>query len=277
MPTNSPAAGASRRAWLPLALAYAIAQLAEVFLHEASHAVTARLLGHRAAIGQFVENNPATGSPSHEAIIAAAGPLGSVVTGLVFTAIYRRSIRRQTFGHLLLMWMAMTGLAGGVGYLCVMPILTDGDTAIVARVLGVPPVVQVVIAVGALVALYFLTRPLSTMYLDTLPPGTPLATPQDRARSVTRLWIPFVLGFLLLVPATIGGDPLVVLYGLLGTWGPGMALVGFMTFGARRPYTPPPSSRSGLAWYVPAWGYVLYAAVVLFYVLALRRGLPLTA
>jgi hypothetical protein len=274
MPMTTSTAGDLRRAWIPLAVTYAIAQLAEVFLHEASHAVTARALGYQPAIGQFVENNPATGSSAHEAIIAAAGPIGSVVTGLVFMAIYRRSIRRQSFGNLLLMWMAMTGLVGGIGYLSVMPILADGDTATVARILGIPMVLQIVIAVGSVVALYFLTRPLSTMYLDTLPPETPLDTPRDRAKNVTRLWIPFVLGFLLLFPAAIGGDLLIIFYGLFGTWGPGMALVGFMTLGARRPYEPSESSPSGSPWHTPIWGYLLYAAVVLFYLLVLRPGLP---
>ncbi|GII28557.1 M50 family metallopeptidase [Planotetraspora mira] len=269
-----PATGSLRRAWIPLALSYAIAQPLEVFLHEFSHAVAARALGYQTTIGQFVEDNPAAESGTHEAIIAAAGPVGSVVMGLVFLAIYRRSIRSQSFGNLLLMWLAMTGLVGGIGYLAVMPILADGDTAVLARILGIPMVLQIVIAVGSVGALYFLTRPLSTMYLDTLPPETPLETAFDRARSVTRLWTPFALGFLLLIPAAIGGDPLIVFYGLFGAWGPGMALVGFMTLGARRPYERPVSSGTGSTWHTPAWGYVLYAAVVLFYVLALRPGLP---
>ncbi|MFC4587897.1 zinc metalloprotease [Sphaerisporangium corydalis] len=274
MLTSPPTAESPRRAWVPLALSYAVAQLTEVFLHEFCHAVAARAYGYPTTIGQFVEDNPSTSSPAHEAVIAAAGPVGSVALGLLFLSIYRRSIRRQGFGNLLMMWLAMTGLVGGIGYLVVMPILTPGDTAVVARILGIPMALQIVIAAGSMVALYFVARPLGTMWLDTLPPATPVASPHERATSVTRLWIPFLLGFVLLLPAAIGGDPLIVFYGLIGVWGPGMALIGFMTLGVRRPYERPASTESGSPWRVPIWGYVLYAALVAFYLLALRPGLP---
>jgi hypothetical protein len=77
------------------------------------------------------------------------------------------------------------------------------------------------------------------------------------------------------VPGAIGGDPEVVFYGLIGCWGPGMALVGFMTIWAGRPYdrTSRPTVPGG--WRVPVWGYLAYAVVVAFYLLVLRPGLPL--
>lgn len=264
------------RSWVPLALTFAIAQLIEVFLHEGSHAVAALALGYPPTIGQFVENSAVEGSTSGaHAVIAAAGPVGSLVVGLLFCALYRRPSRRHSFGGMLMMWMAMTGIVSAVGYVVVMPFLTIGDTAVVADTFGIPVVARYAIAAGSMVALYFACRPLTTMWLDTLPDGVPLITPDDRRRTVTRLWIPYLIGFVLLIPAGVGGDPLIVLVGLFGCWGPGMALVGFMTMWARRPYERPTRAEERAAWPTPAWGFVLYVAIVAFYLLALRPGLSL--
>jgi hypothetical protein len=253
---------------------YATAQLVEVFAHEASHALAARALGFQPAIGQFVEIHVTSPDRGKEAIVAAAGPLGSLLVGLVCWAVYRRGVRRLTYPNLLLMWLGMTGLIAFAGYIVVTPLLPVGDTGILARLYNVPVPVQIVIGVAGMALFYVLTRPLSQMYLDTLPDATPRATPRERKAAVTRLWIPYAIGLALLVPAAVGGDPETVFYGIVGCWGPGMALVGFMTVWAGRPYTPA-GGRPGGEWRVPVWGWLAYLAVVAFYLLALRPGLRL--
>ena len=50
-----------------------------------------------------------------------------------------------------------------------------------------------------------------------------------------------------------------------------MALVGFMTPNAGRPYEP--RERAETDWRLPAWAFLAYAAVVAFYLLVLRPGL----
>ncbi len=265
----TPRTASLRAAWGPLALSYATAQLVEVFLHEGSHALAARAMGFHPAIGQFVELHVPSAERAQEALVAAAGPVGSLVTGLVCWALYRR--RGPSYPRLLLMWLAMTGVAAFLGYLVVMPLLAPGDTGVLARLYHVPVAVQFLVAAAGMALLYLVTRPLSRMYLDSLPASVPLDTPRDRKAAVTRLWVPYFLGLALLVPAALGGDPEVVFYGILGCWGPGMALVGFMTPNAGRPYER--RERPETDWRLPVWAFLAYAAVVAFYLLVLRPGL----
>ncbi|GIH49404.1 hypothetical protein SAMN05421833_11438 [Microbispora rosea] len=267
--TASPPIPSLRAAWGPLALSYATAQLVEVFLHEGAHALAARAVGFHPAIGQFVELHVPSPERAQEALVAAGGPIGSLVTGLVCWALYRR--RGPSYPRLLLMWLAMTGITAFLGYLVVMPLLTVGDTGVLARLYHVPVAVQFLVTAAGMALLYLVTRPLSRMYLDSLPASVPLDTPRDRKASVTRLWIPYLIGLALLVPAGLGGDPEVVFYGILGCWGPGMALVGFMTLNAGRPYERKEKTDAG--WRLPVWAFLGYAAVVAFYLLVLRPGL----
>ncbi|MBE3007617.1 hypothetical protein IL992_00170 [Microbispora sp. NEAU-D428] len=265
----APRIPSARAAWGPLSLSYATAQLVEVFLHEGSHALAARAAGFHPAIGQFVELHVPSPHRELEALVAAAGPVGSLVTGLVCWALYRR--RGPSYSRLLLMWLAMTGVVAFLGYLVVTPLLAVGDTGVLARLYHVPAAVQFLVAAVAMAVLYLVTRPLSRMYLDSLPASVPLDTPHARKAAVTRLWIPYLIGLALLVPAGLGGDPEVVFYGILGCWGPGMALVGFMTPSAGRPYER--KERPGTGWRLPVWAFFGYAAVVAFYLLVLRPGL----
>lgn len=258
-----------RAAWGPLALSYATAQLVEVFLHEGSHALAARAVGFHPAIGQFVELHVPSPERAHEALVAAGGPLGSLVTGLVCWALYRR--RGPSHPRLLLMWLAMTGVVAFLGYLVITPLLAVGDTGVLARLYHVPVVVQFLVAAAGMALLYLVTRPFSRMYLDSLPADVPLDTPRDRRAAVTRLWIPYFIGLALLVPAGLGGDAEVVFYGILGCWGPGMALIGFMTPNAGRPYER--TARPDGGWRLPLWAFAAYAVVVAFYLLVLRPGL----
>jgi hypothetical protein len=50
-----------------------------------------------------------------------------------------------------------------------------------------------------------------------------------------------------------------------------MALVGFMTLNAGRPYERKEKTDAG--WRLPMWAFLGYAAVVAFYLLVLRPGL----
>lgn len=111
------------------AVAYATASLITVTLHEFGHGLAAWLYGfHPTVFGLHEEDIAAT--PVRIAVIAAAGPLLSLVLGLTFLGAQKR-MRGQGFMRYLTLWLGLLGIAVFMGYLITPPFYKNGDVFVV--------------------------------------------------------------------------------------------------------------------------------------------------
>jgi hypothetical protein len=253
------------------ALAFAFAELLTAALHETGHGLMAQALGFSPKIYAFYEDNP-TGTVHQSLAILAAGPIASLILGLLFRAWFRSGEPRYSLGRLLLFWMAWLGIMQFVNYLIVTPWLTAGDTAQIADLLHVPVWGRYLVSAFGLGVLIILTRPAAHDMLCLAPASEALDTPRDRRRFIIRsFYLPLFAGTVLTAPGGIGGLPTIVFYGMLGTIG-NIDVIAFSLFRTgdefERKRTP------GEALRIEPVAIVLYLIMVALYVFVLARGLP---
>jgi hypothetical protein len=124
----------SNRFWiLNSTLAFVIAGMLVTTLHELAHVSMARLLGEQVTLYPNVVMTP-DGVPSVNAIlVAAAGPLFSLIVGLLiiwFGTRYGSGISR-----LLIIWFGFLSAETGFGYFLIAPFIPGGDTGVVMHLL----------------------------------------------------------------------------------------------------------------------------------------------
>ena len=255
------------------ALAFAAAELLTAALHEAGHGLAAQLLGFSPRIYGFYENNP-SGDARATLIILAAGPIVSLVLGVVFWAWYRRSKPRYSYGRLLVLWLALTGVMEFVNYLIVTPWLAAGDTAQFADVLGWPTIARYgIMAVGVALVL-MLARPAADAAFALAPRSIALDTPRVRRRFIMgSLYLPLLAGLALTALAGIGVRPLYVIYGLLGTLGNIDIAVAALYAKGRPPNDDERGADAPVR--IEPVAIALYATLILLYVFAFSRGVPI--
>lgn len=133
--------------------------LAEVLLHESTHALTALALGYEPVLhATYVDSIPET-LGRDLAIIAAAGPVMSAAIGTIGFRLHRRAQTQMT--RMIAAWIALVGTFGWLGYLLITPI--EADTGIVVySIFGESTVGYVVAAVMVLVAILLIRK-----FMDT--------------------------------------------------------------------------------------------------------------
>ncbi|OFM04506.1 hypothetical protein HMPREF2724_02335 [Corynebacterium sp. HMSC071F07] len=110
-----------------------------VFLHECAHFLTPLALGHSASLSAFAVTH-SEDIPTHTALIAAAGPIFSLLSGIICSLLQPR--------RLVWIWFSFASIMEGVCYFVITP-AGAGDTATVVDALGWPAWVQLVMcAVG---------------------------------------------------------------------------------------------------------------------------------
>jgi hypothetical protein len=117
-------------------VAFVVAQMIVILLHESAPTVTSLLQGYQAT--QFageVRFTPGQ-TPTALVVTALAGPVFSLVSGLV--AMMFRPFRGHGFGELLWAWIAFLSAQEGFGYLTIAPIITSGDTGVALSALRAP-------------------------------------------------------------------------------------------------------------------------------------------
>lgn len=117
-------------------VAFVVAHMVVIVLHESAHAVTGLLQGYRAT--QFAGEVRFTPEQTTRALVLTAlvGPLFSLVSGLL--AMMFRPFRGRGFGELLWAWIAFLSAQEGFGYLTIAPIITTGDTGVALSALRAP-------------------------------------------------------------------------------------------------------------------------------------------
>jgi hypothetical protein len=125
-------------------------------LHELAHYVTAYYLNlkselHHNYVQPLVEN----GTEQQYAIMAAAGPLFSLVFGIFVLSISIKYIKPSLF-KLFMTWLGMGSILELFGYLLISPIAKEGDTGRVFAYLGVPMYLSISIAIISFIYINYL-------------------------------------------------------------------------------------------------------------------------
>jgi hypothetical protein len=135
-----------RLQWANSAVAFALAGMVAVLLHETSHAVAGLVLGDRDVrlYGyqvSFAEPRP----PMRAVATALTGPVFSLVLGAVVIATTRNAGRG--FARLFFLWLGLISAQNFFGYLIIAPFGQVGDTGQALALLGAPTAVYVVLFV----------------------------------------------------------------------------------------------------------------------------------
>jgi len=252
------------------ALAFATAELLTAALHETGHALAARVLGFAPRIYAFYENNP-HGTTLQDIVVLAAGPVASLLFGVLFLALFRKTSRYYSYGRLLLLWLGWLGVMEFVNYLIVTPWLAAGDTAQIANRLGWPELPRYAVAALGIVAVFFLGRPAAVAMCAVAPANVALGAALERRRYLfLGFYLPLIAGTLLTALAGIGSRADIVFLGLFGTFG-NIDLVGAAMLFVRAPIEFRERAIDAPLRVEPA-ALVLFALVSLWYITALSRG-----
>lgn len=140
---------------------FVIATILEMTLHEFGH-FFASIFVHAQGISihhNYVSHSDVNLSQSGSIILTAAGPIVSLIIGILFHLISFGQKKRNTF-FLFNVYMSLFGYIGFFGYMMIAPFFPDGDTGYVCRALGFPMWLTVLMAIGAAIILYFLVNSL---------------------------------------------------------------------------------------------------------------------
>lgn len=122
--------------WLNSTVAFALAGMIAITLHELAHLITGKAFGLPATLfATAVDYGEAVPEPTQIAT-ALAGPIFSLVFGLVLHAISGRWGRG--FGRLFWMWLGLMSAQVGFGYLIIAIFARNGDTGKALTLLGAP-------------------------------------------------------------------------------------------------------------------------------------------
>ncbi|MBE9463942.1 hypothetical protein ACFP1I_07895 [Dyadobacter subterraneus] len=120
--------------------------LITTILHEGAHYVTALAMGVPAELHHNYVSTPDETLLQTATIISAAGPLFSLLFGILALVISVRLVQISLF-KLFMLWLGMQGVLTFFGYLLIAPIAAEGDTGKVFSHLGFPIYLSAAIAV----------------------------------------------------------------------------------------------------------------------------------
>jgi hypothetical protein len=149
-------ASPQRTLTLNATVAFVLAGLVNSLLHEGAHAVAGLAVGLVPTITSFAVSYDPEGTARQQTITAAAGPVFSLVMGLVLMVVARRWGRG--FGRLVCMFLAFMGVMNFVGYCFIAPFARAGDTGKVLTLLGAPQWVFLAVGVVGVAGQFWLAR-----------------------------------------------------------------------------------------------------------------------
>jgi hypothetical protein len=115
-------------------------------LHESAHYVTAYYLNLKPEMHHNYVLPLAKGTEQQFAIMAAAGPLFSLIFGIIILFISIKYLKPSLF-KLFMTWLGMGSILCLFGYLLIAPFAKEGDTGRVFDYLGVPIYLSIGIAI----------------------------------------------------------------------------------------------------------------------------------
>jgi hypothetical protein len=116
--------------------AYTLALMLTITVHEFGHAVAALALGFTPTV-RTASVDYGSAPPNVEVVVALAGPLVSLVTGVLFL-IVSRGVTDRGFWRLVFVWLGALGVQEFSGYLMTGPFVPFGDIGKALQVLAAP-------------------------------------------------------------------------------------------------------------------------------------------
>ncbi len=148
-------------------IAFIIACISGMTLHEFGHFFASILVNAKGvSIHHNYVNNIDEGLlPGQIIFIKAAGPIISLLIGLVFHFIcYKDKVRGIFF--LLKLYFSAFGYIGFFGYLLIAPFFSGGDTGYVCKVLGFSIALTIGIAIAGALILFFIMKSLMQYFVE---------------------------------------------------------------------------------------------------------------
>lgn len=258
-----------RLALLNSTVAFALAVLLTISWHEFGHAAAALGLGLTPTVYPFAVDT-GTKSSGQEIVTALAGPLLSLLTGMLLLVIHRTT-RPPAFWGLTVLWLGLLGVQEFAGYLITGLFFTAGDIGQALTLSRSPVWVGVLLFVAGWVVTYANGRYATGELVRLTDADAPLA-PQLRDLGLFA-WLLGASLALVLSAASLDFGPLGVGIGLfeaLGTLTIGLFLLFVRLFMRRLP-----AQRRAPAWGIPVAGVLALAAVAVARQLLLARGATL--
>lgn len=142
------------------ATAFVLAAIVSSTLHELAHAAAGLVQGLTPTVSPFSVDYVPDGTAAQQVVTAAAGPLFSLVLGLVLLGVARHwgpgTVR------LFWLWLTFVALMNFVGYLMIAPVAQVGDTGKVLELLDAPGWVYVLVLVLGVAGLFALAYGFAT-------------------------------------------------------------------------------------------------------------------
>ena len=248
------------------AVAYALALMVTITVHEFGHALTALGLGLTPTVRPSSVDYGSP-PPDIQVVTALAGPLVSLVTGLVLLAAYR-AVSGRGFWHLVLLWLGALGVQEFSGYLMTGPFVPFGDIGEALQLLSAPSWAYGLAFVVGVVGTVGLGALITRWLLELTDPDAANRSAQLRALGL----FAWLIGSAVVL-ATGGFDDLLSAVGffeLLGTLTIGIFLLWVRFFTHRQHVTP---RGMQVGW--PVSGIVLIVLVGLARHFVLGPGLRL--
>jgi len=147
---------------------FIIAAILEMTLHECAHFFAAISIHAKAILyHNYVYYDMAGRSLSEEIYCAAAGPVFSLLIGIVAQLCLRRNIANP-LTRLFILFLAVFGYAGFWGYVGIAPFFSYGDTGFVLRALNCPMWLISVLAILAIPCLYITMKSLAKYFISLM-------------------------------------------------------------------------------------------------------------
>lgn len=179
---------------------FVIATMWQQTLHELGHLVAAIIL-HSEDVTLYhnsVEHDPSAISMASRLMIASAGPLLSLLSGLLFHFVCANYKQRNIL-FLFLLFMSSFGYINFGGYLLMSPFFQSGDTGFVFSQLGFPLWLMILLSLAGVVFLFLSMKNLSKYFVE-MASSEIINNKEQRAAFIASLiMIPLCIGIIITV------------------------------------------------------------------------------
>jgi hypothetical protein len=149
---------------------FIIANILEMTMHECGHFLTALAL-HAPNVSlhhNYVNFDSSKISIFHNILISSAGPLVSLLIGIIFQVLCNHRVRKDLV-FMFQNYMSIFGYIGFFGYVLIAPFFEEGDTGYVFQALGFPLWLVIIIALLSFIILYKLMARLTRNFVLICP------------------------------------------------------------------------------------------------------------
>ncbi|MCX6146497.1 MAG: hypothetical protein NTW25_04505 [Candidatus Kapabacteria bacterium] len=192
---------------------FVIATMWQQSLHEMAHFIAA-IIFHSKNISlhhNYVQHDSSELSLKAKMIIASAGPLFSLLMGILFQLVCA-SYKKRNLLFLFFLFMSVFGYINFGGYLLVSPFFKGGDTGFVFFKLGFPIWLTIILSIGGAVFLFYAIKMLSKYFVEMASEG--IINDKSERRTFINSLVKYPLYFGVII-TTLLNLPVVVILSLL--------------------------------------------------------------